>query len=253
VVVAVIAVTVMQVTAHEVIHVVAMRHRLVAAALAVHMPALVPHAVVTTRAMVRILGPDLDRAVVNVIVVDVVKVPAVQVIDVIAVADGGMPAAFAVDVTVIGMVRMGSVAAHPIAPLVIVVRGVIEGSLEQVPHVLILEAVVDMAPGAASPHEALAPEHPEPVRDRRDVGVERRGELTHAGVAPRQQREHMQPPLLAHCPEKRRGPRHDVRVGRRELTRMVLDLTFGYRLSIAHLNYRAIEQGLPALSSEFQP
>jgi hypothetical protein len=34
---------------------------------------------------------------------------------------------------------------------------------------------------------------------------------------------------------------------------MVLDLTFGYRLSVAHLNYRAIEQGLTALSSSLYP
>ena len=100
-VVAVIPVRVMQVPAHEVAQVIAVRHRLVATALAVHVIARVVLAAVPTFAVVRIFGPDLDRAVVDVIVVQMVQVAAVYVVHVLAVANRGMAAAFAVNVAVV--------------------------------------------------------------------------------------------------------------------------------------------------------
>ncbi len=76
-VIAVIAVGMVKVPADQVADMIAVRHGLVSAAFTVHVPARVALAVVATLAVVRIFGPDLERAVVHVIVVNVVQMTAV--------------------------------------------------------------------------------------------------------------------------------------------------------------------------------
>jgi hypothetical protein len=106
VVVAVIAVRMMQVPVDEIVDVVAVRHRLVPAAGAVLVARLMPLAPVLGRAAVGVLGRDLDDVLVDVVAVRMVQVSVVQVVDVIAVADGGVPAAWAMLVGMIGVMRL---------------------------------------------------------------------------------------------------------------------------------------------------
>ena len=102
-----VAMRVMKTPVNEVIQVIPVGHALVAAAFAVQMTAGMPlgHG----RAAVRIPRGDLDAALVHVVAVHCVQAAVVQVIDVVAVTDGRVPAAFAVDVRVL---RMNPVLRH---------------------------------------------------------------------------------------------------------------------------------------------
>lgn len=91
-VVAVVLVWMVQMTLDQVVGVLAMRDRLVAAAGAVRVLRLVPAAVVLRRAVRRIRVADLDRVLVHVIAMRVVQMPVVQIVDVPVVHDGGMAA-----------------------------------------------------------------------------------------------------------------------------------------------------------------
>ena len=104
-VVAVVAVRVVQVAIDEVIDVVAMRHRFVAAAGAMHVAGFVAVAVVVRGADVRVGGADGDAVFIDVVAVRVVQVAVVQVINVAFVFDGGVTAIRAVLVFVVGVVR----------------------------------------------------------------------------------------------------------------------------------------------------
>jgi hypothetical protein len=84
---------VVQVTVHPVVEVVAVRHPLVAARAPVHVTLLVAAARVAGRAPRGILARDADRVLVDVIAVLVVHVTVVQVIRVVLVGDGSVPAA----------------------------------------------------------------------------------------------------------------------------------------------------------------
>jgi hypothetical protein len=91
-IIAVIPVGMMQVSVDQIVDVIAVRHRLVPASRTVHVPAVVPAAPVLRRAPVRIGGRYLDRVLVHVILVHMVEMAVVEIVDVIAVADSGMPA-----------------------------------------------------------------------------------------------------------------------------------------------------------------
>lgn len=112
VIVAVVAVRVMQVAFDEVVDVVAVRHGLVPAARTVHVARLVRIARVPGRAARRIRSPDGDGVLADVVAVHVMEMAVVKVVDVSFVAHRGVAAAFAMDVVVI-IVR---VVPHPIAP-----------------------------------------------------------------------------------------------------------------------------------------
>ena len=105
VVVAVVAVLVVQAAVYDVVGVVAVRHGFVATAFAVNMAATGLHRV----AAVGVGGVYIEAVFVVVAVVFVVQVAVVDVVDVVAVFDGGVAAAFAVNVLVVGM---GMAVAH---------------------------------------------------------------------------------------------------------------------------------------------
>ena len=92
-VVAVVAVRVVQVAINEVVRVVAMRYGFVAVA------------VMIRGADVRVSGADGDTVFIDVVAVRMVQVAIVQVIDVAFVFDGGVTAIRAVLVFVVGVVR----------------------------------------------------------------------------------------------------------------------------------------------------
>jgi hypothetical protein len=106
VVVAVVAVGVVQVPVHQVIDVVAVRHRLVAAAGAVAVVLRVLAAVVGGGAARGVVGADRQGVFLHPAGAGVVKVPVVQVIDVALVVNAGVPAPGPVLVVVARVVRV---------------------------------------------------------------------------------------------------------------------------------------------------
>ncbi len=109
VIVAVTAMGMVEVAADEVVGMVAVRHCGVAAAGRVHMAGLMFSTGVLGRADVRIARRNLERTFVHVVPVHGVKAAVVEVVHVFAVANGRMPAAFAMDV---GVLRMNAVVRH---------------------------------------------------------------------------------------------------------------------------------------------
>jgi hypothetical protein len=108
VIVAMITVRMVKVAIDEIVDMVAMRDGLMPATRSVHMTWLVSGATVVRRATIRILGRHFNDVLVYVIGVRVVKVPIVQVVDVIAMADRRMTAGGAVLMRMIGMMRLGA-------------------------------------------------------------------------------------------------------------------------------------------------
>lgn len=90
----------------EVVHVIAVRDGLMAAVCAVNVTLVVPSTAVRRRAGGGVHRSDFENALIHVPVVGVVEVAVVQIVDVVAVANGGMAAGWAVVVLV---VRVGTV------------------------------------------------------------------------------------------------------------------------------------------------
>ena len=103
-VVAVIAVRVMQVVADAIVHVIAMRNRLVATAGAMNVTRFVATAAVVGGALVGVTGRYFDHVLIDMIAVRVVQVTIMQIIGVAAMANRGVPAAWTMLVGMIGVV-----------------------------------------------------------------------------------------------------------------------------------------------------
>lgn len=106
VVVTVIAVRVVQVTINQVADVVAMRDSLVTAARAMHMSRFMSVAAMIRGADIRIAIANLNHMLVHVIFVRMMQVTIMQIVDVVAMLDGGMPAARPMFVRMIGVFRV---------------------------------------------------------------------------------------------------------------------------------------------------
>jgi hypothetical protein len=100
VVVAVAAMCMVEMVAHEVIDVIAVRHGLVSTSRPVHVIGIVTAARMPRLASRGVARVDRDHALVDVVAVGVVKVAIVEVVDVTVVLDGAMTAGRAVDVLV---------------------------------------------------------------------------------------------------------------------------------------------------------
>jgi hypothetical protein len=104
VVVAVVAVRVVQMAVDQIVDVVAMRHCLVTASRAMLVPGLMPLAAVLRRAAVGVPRRYLDYVLVDVVTVRMMQVSIVQVVDMIAVAYRRVTAVRAVRMRVVGVV-----------------------------------------------------------------------------------------------------------------------------------------------------
>ena len=104
VIVAMAAVRVVQMAIDEIVYMVAMRNRLMAAVCAVDMIRSMAAALVVRSAAVRICGGDFDSVLIDMVAVNMVKMAVVQIIDMPGVVDGDMAAIAAVLVAVVGMV-----------------------------------------------------------------------------------------------------------------------------------------------------
>ena len=102
-IVAVVPIGVVEVTFHNVVDVVAVRNRLVAAVCTVLVTGLVAVTLVPFGAFRRIVGGDIQFVLVDVAVVERVQMSIVEVVGVIVVNDGRMTAVLAV---LMGMVLM---------------------------------------------------------------------------------------------------------------------------------------------------
>jgi len=105
VVVAMIAMRMMQVAVDQIVQVIAMRHGVVPASRTVHVPRLVPTALVIGRAAIRVGRRDFQSVFVHVIAMRVMQMAVVEIVDMIAVPDGRMFAGRAVLVIMMGVVR----------------------------------------------------------------------------------------------------------------------------------------------------
>ncbi len=108
-VVAVAPVRVVEVIADQIVDVIAVGHGFMTAAWTVNMAGLVARTGVLRRAGIGIPGGNFQRALVDVISVHGMQAAVVQVVHVASVADGGVAAAFAVDMRVL---RMNPVLRH---------------------------------------------------------------------------------------------------------------------------------------------
>jgi hypothetical protein len=101
VIVAVIPVGMMQMPVDQIVDVVAVRHGLMPASGTVHVRAVMPSAPVPGCTAVGIGRRHLDAVLVDVVAVHMMQMAVVQIVDVIAVANGRVPARPAVLVRVI--------------------------------------------------------------------------------------------------------------------------------------------------------
>lgn len=111
VVIIVILVRVLEATADEIVDVVAVGHGLVAARWTVLVRRFAAGALLRRRTSRGIPVARLDDMLVDMTFVRMVQVPVMQVVDVVAMANGGMPTPWAVLMPVIGVFRL-SAACH---------------------------------------------------------------------------------------------------------------------------------------------
>jgi len=84
-----------QMTVHQVIQVISVRNRRMPATRAVHVPFLMPAALMAWGAAVRVDGGNFQHALVHMISVDVMQLAVMQVVHMTVVVDGRMPATWA--------------------------------------------------------------------------------------------------------------------------------------------------------------
>jgi hypothetical protein len=87
---------------------IAMRHCLVPTSRTVHVPGVMRAAPMLRRAAVRIGRRYLDRVLVHVILMHMVEMAVMEIVDVIAVANGCVPACRAVLVRMVGVLGAGA-------------------------------------------------------------------------------------------------------------------------------------------------
>jgi hypothetical protein len=105
VIVAMIAVRMVEMPIDQVIHVIAMRHGLMSTSWTVYMARLVTAAAMIWRAMVWILCAHFDHMLIDMIVMGMMEMAVMQIVDVVAMTNGSMAAARAMLMIVISMMR----------------------------------------------------------------------------------------------------------------------------------------------------
>jgi hypothetical protein len=107
-IVAMVAVRMMEMSVDQVVHVIAMRHRFVPASGLMHVGSVVTTATMLGCAPVRIGRREFDHMLVDVVAMDVVQVPIMQVVDVTVVTDGGVPTIGAMNMRMVVVLRSHS-------------------------------------------------------------------------------------------------------------------------------------------------
>ena len=107
-IVAMVAVRMMQMAIDQIVHMVSVGHRFVAASRSVHMAGVVTTAAVLRCAPVGVGCGDLDHMLIHVVTMDMMEMPIMQIVDMAIVIDGSMPAIRAVHMRVIAMLGIGT-------------------------------------------------------------------------------------------------------------------------------------------------
>ncbi len=155
VIVAMVAVRMMQMPVYQVVDVIAVRHCGMTAIRAVHVIGVVALAVVRD-ASVRVRIRDLYDVLVVVVVVGAVQVPVVQVPHVVLMLDGYMTAVRAVFVGVILVDLVGHCSNLSTSSMNGRVRvGVLEDIMDERLHMSVHQSVVHVPPVAPARHEVL--------------------------------------------------------------------------------------------------
>jgi hypothetical protein len=103
VIVAMVAMRMMQVVINQIIHMVSMRHRLVAASWSMHVAWVVSGTAMLRSTLVGIRRGNLDDVFIDVVAMDMMEMPVVQIVDMAPMMDGCMPATRAVNMRMIGL------------------------------------------------------------------------------------------------------------------------------------------------------
>ena len=162
-VVAVVAVRVMQMAVHQIANVIAVWHGLVAAVRPVDVGFIVAATVVVGRATVRVLVRDLDDMFVYVVLMRMVEVTIVNVINMIAMLHGGVAAVRTMRVRVVFV--MGKIAGHMYCFLCLVFAGVFDGIHYKIENVVIGNGVDHRVAFTPPLHQARIQQNLQPCRD----------------------------------------------------------------------------------------
>jgi hypothetical protein len=123
-IVAMISVRMMQMAIDQIVDVITMRHRFVAASGPMDVVSLMPRASMLRRARIRIDRRNLDDMLVDVTSVHVMQVPIVQIVDVVAMLNRDVPATRSVLMRVIGVLWVRAGGHSDVTPQSIVQQGV---------------------------------------------------------------------------------------------------------------------------------
>ena len=105
-VVAMVAMRMMQVSIDQIIDVIAMRHGFVSAARPMHVSGVMPRAAVLRRAGIGIGRGHLDHMLVDMIAMGMMQMAVMEVVHVTAMLHGRVPATGAMDMRMVGMRRV---------------------------------------------------------------------------------------------------------------------------------------------------
>lgn len=195
-------VEVVEVAIDEIVDVVAMGHGFVSAARAVDMVSGVAGAGMAAGAGGGIGGGDFEGVFIEVAFVRMVEVAIVKIVDVTIVKNGGVAAAGAVDVRVVGVnVMFHGESTFPGG----IFRGVGQRVEDQPHDVLIGQRVEDVLALPSSREEVFGTQHPEALGDGGKLFPRGGGDFADAGFALSEHREGTQPGGIAHGPEDARG------------------------------------------------
>lgn len=103
VIVAMVAMRMMQVAINQIVHMVAMRHRFMAASGSMLVVCIVTSATMLRSALVGIGRADLDDMLIDMVAMHVMEMPVVEVVDMAVMQDGRMTAIRTMNMQMIGM------------------------------------------------------------------------------------------------------------------------------------------------------
>ena len=103
-----VAVRMMQVAINQIVHMVPMRYRFVTTCRPMLVTCIVTGATMLRSALVGIDRGDLDDMFIDMVAMDMMEMPVVQIVDMAVMLDGCMPAIWAVDMRMIGMLGVGA-------------------------------------------------------------------------------------------------------------------------------------------------
>jgi hypothetical protein len=107
-IIAMVAMRMMQVAINQIVHMVPMRHRLVAASGPMHVTRAVTGAAMLRSALAGIGRGDLDDMFIDVVAMDMMEMPVMQIVNMAVMMDGRMTAIRAVNMRMIGMLGVGA-------------------------------------------------------------------------------------------------------------------------------------------------